>query len=431
MRLPSAVVLCAVGCLGRMATAQVEVCGIDGAENLIEWGHSIQIIGTQTSGPAPSAGYGSAASLLAGLSMYTSSGPMCGSNNPLLPESGPGPQAAADYDSGALPSTVSTSVSGFAENYDGLTEVFAMSDVFSDGISGSTYFFRQAVASQLFWNKYDLVTMSPTCTRWGRIETVTSGLASAYGTAEYEYPDGGSQVVVDWVITHNNVESSLDRSEYNQSGCTGQTITSSVTRSAAFSNVVITGLANGTPVTPVVSQFLMARRENGTWARMGTALDSALDPSTSGDEYTIDGTTDDEIQITLPAGESRSISVSIESIVINVPIGDLDHDGGVDRCELISWMSLYGTDFGDVGYNIECDVNLDGTIDADDTGLAWSMLCRKDFNCDGGADSSDVSDLADAIASGGIPLTDVNLDASGDNSDIIDLADAIAGNYCP
>lgn len=54
--------------------------------------------------------------------------------------------------------------------------------------------------------------------------------------------------------------------------------------------------------------------------------------------------------------------------------------------------------------------------------------CRRngDINQDGGADTSDILDLANMIASG-VPGGDFNEDGTADTSDVIDLADLIAG----
>lgn len=68
----------------------------------------------------------------------------------------------------------------------------------------------------------------------------------------------------------------------------------------------------------------------------------------------------------------------------------------------------------------------------------WNSSCcivTCDINEDGGADTSDVLDLADVIA-GGTPdfptsCRDFNQDGSGDTNDVIDLTDAIATGTCP
>lgn len=62
-----------------------------------------------------------------------------------------------------------------------------------------------------------------------------------------------------------------------------------------------------------------------------------------------------------------------------------------------------------------------------------SVTC--DFNQDGGGDTSDVIDLADAIAAGTDPYPasckDFNQDGGADTSDVIDMADAVASGTCP
>lgn len=63
-----------------------------------------------------------------------------------------------------------------------------------------------------------------------------------------------------------------------------------------------------------------------------------------------------------------------------------------------------------------------------------SVINRTDYNQDGGADTSDVIDLANDIASGvnSFPPNspDVNNDGGADTSDVIDLANAIAAGLC-
>lgn len=58
-----------------------------------------------------------------------------------------------------------------------------------------------------------------------------------------------------------------------------------------------------------------------------------------------------------------------------------------------------------------------------------------DFNQDGGGDTTDVLELADAIASGTDPYPgsclDYNQDGGADTTDVVELADAIASGTCP
>lgn len=71
---------------------------------------------------------------------------------------------------------------------------------------------------------------------------------------------------------------------------------------------------------------------------------------------------------------------------------------------------------------------------------AWSgafriASCHPDYNMDGGADTSDVLDLANDIASGttSFPpsVPDFNNDGGADTTDVVDLADVVAGSGCP
>ncbi len=67
------------------------------------------------------------------------------------------------------------------------------------------------------------------------------------------------------------------------------------------------------------------------------------------------------------------------------------------------------------------------------TPAGCSVTC--DYNQDGGADFSDVLELADAIASGTDPYPgsckDYNQDGGEDTGDVIDIANAIASSTCP
>lgn len=61
--------------------------------------------------------------------------------------------------------------------------------------------------------------------------------------------------------------------------------------------------------------------------------------------------------------------------------------------------------------------------------------CNGDYNQDGGADTSDIIDLANDIASGVISFPgsnpDFNLDGGGDTSDVLALSDFISSSSCP
>lgn len=65
----------------------------------------------------------------------------------------------------------------------------------------------------------------------------------------------------------------------------------------------------------------------------------------------------------------------------------------------------------------------------------FHQLCNPDYNQDGGADTSDIIDLANDIASGqqSFPPSnpDFNGDGGADTTDIIQLADVVAGSPCP
>lgn len=74
-------------------------------------------------------------------------------------------------------------------------------------------------------------------------------------------------------------------------------------------------------------------------------------------------------------------------------------------------------------------------IDVAISGLSCGCVVTCDFNQDGGADTSDVLELADSVAAGTDPYPgscrDFNQDGGADTSDILDLADAIASGTCP
>lgn len=73
-----------------------------------------------------------------------------------------------------------------------------------------------------------------------------------------------------------------------------------------------------------------------------------------------------------------------------------------------------------------------GTVTSSGSLLSIGATC--DYNGDGGADTSDVIELADAIASGTDPnpgCKDFNGDGGADTSDVLDMADAIAAGNCP
>ncbi len=75
------------------------------------------------------------------------------------------------------------------------------------------------------------------------------------------------------------------------------------------------------------------------------------------------------------------------------------------------------------------------------SGAAWAPCflpappCDPDYNQDGGADLTDVFDLANDVASGTESFppnsSDFNQDGSADLSDILDLANVVAGGDCP
>ncbi len=67
--------------------------------------------------------------------------------------------------------------------------------------------------------------------------------------------------------------------------------------------------------------------------------------------------------------------------------------------------------------------------------IATTPACNADYNQDGSADTSDVLDLANDIASGleSFPPSspDFNQDGSADTGDVLDLANVVAGGNCP
>lgn len=95
-----------------------------------------------------------------------------------------------------------------------------------------------------------------------------------------------------------------------------------------------------------------------------------------------------------------------------------------------------------VQWQIE-DANAPGGLAASDV-VRLTMLCptggcapacNADYNQDGGADTTDVIDLAQDIASGEMRFppntTDFNNDGGGDTTDVLDLANTVAGGGCP
>ncbi len=112
-------------------------------------------------------------------------------------------------------------------------------------------------------------------------------------------------------------------------------------------------------------------------------------------------------------------------------------DGYVSGVGMISGatmpdLSISGVD-GGASTNFACMImNSCGVIITNPAWLRVGPTC--DFNQDGATDTSDVLDIADAIASGLDPnpgCKDFNQDGSEDLGDVLDLADAIAAGTCP
>lgn len=82
-----------------------------------------------------------------------------------------------------------------------------------------------------------------------------------------------------------------------------------------------------------------------------------------------------------------------------------------------------------------CDIRAGVLADRDGDGVPDVCDCNADYNGDGGADATDLIDMAGDIASGTRsfpPRTpDFNEDGGADTTDLIDLADTVAGGGCP
>lgn len=87
------------------------------------------------------------------------------------------------------------------------------------------------------------------------------------------------------------------------------------------------------------------------------------------------------------------------------------------------------------GIEDACDIRNGTATDADGDGVIDACDCDADYNADGGADTTDVLDLANDIATGmqSFPPRDAdfNLDGGADTTDVLDMANRIAGAECP
>lgn len=132
----------------------------------------------------------------------------------------------------------------------------------------------------------------------------------------------------------------------------------------------------------------------------------------------------------VPGGRFRASDCGGTPVVLNDP--DPVGFGGISASG--TW-TLTVTDErpGTYGYLYGWGLSFNGGNPAPCTSPQCSVTC--DYNQDGSADTSDVLELADAIASGSDPYPtsclDYNQDGSADTSDVLELADAVASATCP
>lgn len=278
------------------------------------------------------------------------------------------------------------------------------------------YILETACSGGMYAFDGTLRTLPPECEARGSKSTLAAGFGSSMVAATYEFDDYTTMTF----SIDAGVEAHLTQMVTQ---CSAGLVTPTPKPWISFFRVNLSSPGQSTTSW----QFLIAVDDTGQMTRLGAAQDDDFDYVQDGADWSIDGTHQfsNAAQI---SGEE--ISVELYSLSDTDLIGDINGDRAVDRCELISWMSLYGTDFGDADYTPQADVNLDGTIDGDDTQMAWESMCRGDFNCSGSIDQDDVDALIDEVAGSGV-LADVNLDGNVDQTDVSALIDAIADDGCP
>ncbi len=96
-----------------------------------------------------------------------------------------------------------------------------------------------------------------------------------------------------------------------------------------------------------------------------------------------------------------------------------------------------GPDCNANGLPDSCDIAMGTSTDANGNGIPdeCEQACNMDYNSDGGADVSDIFDLANDVAAGTSSFPpnspDFNNDGAADIGDVLDLANAIASGQCP
>ncbi len=105
---------------------------------------------------------------------------------------------------------------------------------------------------------------------------------------------------------------------------------------------------------------------------------------------------------------------------------------GVTPAQVKEALEQTALDLGDPGRD---DYFGHGLVNAAAAVAYVPPACNADYNQDGGADTTDVIDLANDIASGNSSFPpsspDFNSDGSADLTDVLDLANVIAGGSCP
>lgn len=110
-----------------------------------------------------------------------------------------------------------------------------------------------------------------------------------------------------------------------------------------------------------------------------------------------------------------------------------DQSGG----EVFKIVPSAGSDCNSNSVPDNCDIAAGTSVDTNGNGIPDECECTVtcDFNQDGGGDTTDVIEMADAVAAGTDPYPlsckDFNQDGGADTSDVIDIADAIASGTCP